>query len=161
MKVRELMTTNAKACTPTSNLDEVAGLMWDYDCGILPVLTDGGQVVGLITDRDICMAAKINGRNLSNIAVEDVMSGTVFACAPEDDIRNALKTMAQNKVRRLPVVDDDGTLAGMLSMNDVVLRAEEPRDKKVPELSYSDVVNTYKSICEHRQTPEQARTASA
>ena len=161
MKVRELMTTNAKACTPTNNLDEAAGLMWDYDCGILPVVTEGGKVVGLVTDRDICMAAKINNRNLTNIAVEDVISGTVFACAPEEDVRSALKTMAQNKVRRLPVVDSDGTLAGMLSMNDVVLRAEESRDKKVPELSYSDVVNTYKAICEHRQTAEQARSANA
>jgi CBS domain-containing protein len=159
MKVKEIMSTNPKACTLTDNLSAAAGLMWDNDCGILPVVAEGGKVVGLITDRDICMAANLNSRNLWNIAVEDVISGKVFTCKAEDDIHSVLTTMQENKVRRLPVVGADGTLEGILSMNDIVLKAEEPKEKKASELSYADVVKTYKSICQHR-LPMQAQAAA-
>ena len=161
MKVKEVMTANPTACTLTNSLAEAASMMWEHDCGILPVLAEGGKVVGLITDRDICMAGALKGRQLANIAVEDTISGKVFACKLEDDVRTALETMKEKKVRRLPVVDDDAVLAGMLSMNDIVLKAEEKRDKKVAELAYNDVVNAYKSICEHRLPMNYARTAGA
>ncbi len=157
MRVKEIMTANAKACTLTDNLADAARLMWEADCGIVPVVAEGGKVVGLITDRDICMAAMTRGRSESNIAVEDAISGKVFTCKPEDDIHSALNTMRDNKVRRLPVVAADGKLAGMLSMNDVVLKAAEVVGKKAPELSYGDVVNTYKSICQHRPPMQQAQ----
>jgi CBS domain-containing protein len=160
MKVEEIMSTNAKVCTLTDNLSAAAGLMWENDCGILPVVAEGGKVVGLITDRDICMAATLKNRNLSNVAVEDVISGKVFACKSEDDVRSALKTMQENKVRRLAVVAADGTLEGILSLNDVVLKAEEQKEKKAPELSYGDVVKTYKSICQHRLPMQQAQAAT-
>jgi CBS domain-containing protein len=159
MKVKEIMSTNAKVCAITDNLSAAAGLMWENDCGCLPVVAEGEKVVGLITDRDICMAANLKNRNLWNIAVEDVISDKLFACKPEDDIQTALKTMQESKVRRLPVVAADGTLEGILSMNDIVLKAEEPREKKASELSYADVVKTYKSICQHR-LPMQAQAAA-
>ncbi len=161
MKVKEIMTANPKACTLTDNLADAARLMWEADCGIVPVVAEGGKVVGLITDRDICMAAMTKGRNESNIAVEDVISGKLLACKPEDDIHTALNTMRENKVRRLPVIAADGKLQGMLSMNDVVLKAEEASDKKAPELSYGDIVNTYRSICQHRLPMQQAQAAAA
>ena len=161
MKVKEVMSTNPHACTLTDNLSAAAGLMWEHDCGILPVVVEEGKVVGLITDRDICMAANITGRQLSDIVVADVISGDIYACKPEEDIRSALKTMQENKVRRLPVIASDGTLQGILSMNDVVLRAEEPKEKKAPELSYGDVVNTYKSICQHRLPLQAQATAGS
>ena len=160
MKVKDVMTRNPKVCTLTDNLSAAAGCMWENDCGFLPVVAEGGKVIGLITDRDICMAANLNNRNLWNIAVEDVISGKVFACGPEDDIHSALKTMKENKVRRLPVVAADGTLEGVLSMNDAVLKAQDERERKAPELSFGDVVNTYKSICQHR-LPTQAQAAAA
>jgi len=161
MKVKEIMTANAKACTLTDSVADAARLMWEADCGIVPVVAEGGRVVGLITDRDICMAAMTKGRNESNIAVEDTISGKVFTCKPEDDIHSALNTMRENKVRRLAVVADDGKLKGMLSMNDVVLKAAELSDKKARELSYGDVVNTYKSICQHRLPMQQAQATAA
>jgi CBS domain-containing protein len=160
MKVKEIMTRNAKACTLTEYLSSAASLMWENDCGVLPVVAEGGKVVGLITDRDICMAANLKSRNLWNIAVEDVISRQVFGCKPEDDIHTALKIMQEKRVRRLPVVADDGTLVGILSLNDVVLNATEPKDKKLPELSYGDVVNTYRAICQHRLPAQKAQTAA-
>ncbi len=160
MKVKEIMTSNATACTPTDMLSEVARWMWDYDCGILPVVKDGGRVVGLITDRDICMAAAINKRNLSNIAVEDVISGKVYSASADDDVRTALETMQDRRVRRLPVVAADGTLEGMLSLSDVVLWAKEGKDTEAPDLSYVDVVDTYRAICTHPLPLEQAKVAA-
>lgn len=161
MKVKEIMTADVKACSPTSSLADAAGLMWENDCGIVPVVTEGEKVVGLITDRDICMAACTQGRNLSNIAIEEIFSGKVFACEPDDDIHVALKTMRENKVHRLPVVDSNGKLEGILSMNDIVLKAQEASGKTQPELSYTEVLNTYKSICEHRLLTSQAHATSA
>jgi len=161
MKVREVMTANPAVCTRTNTLADAAGLMWDRDCGILPVVAEGGKVVGAITDRDLCMAAALNNRRLSNMAVEDVISGQVFSCRPDDDIRTALKTMQERKVRRLPVLAADGTLEGMLSMNDVVLNADRT-EKKGKELSYADVVETYRAICSHPAEPrKQERRAAA
>ena len=161
MKVQEVMSRNPKVCTLGDNLSAAAGLMWENDCGILPVVAEGGKVVGLITDRDICMAANLKNQRLSNLAVEDVISGDVYACKAEEDIRSALEIMQENKVRRLPVIAADGTLQGILSINDVVLRANEPKGKKAPELSYGDVVNTYKSICQHRSPLQAQATAGS
>lgn len=161
MKVKEIMTATPKACTSIDNLAEAARLMWEEDCGIVPVVAEGGTLVGLITDRDICMAAMMKGRNESSIAIEEVISGKLFTCKPEDDIHSALNTMRDNRVRRLPVVSADGQLAGMLSMNDVVLKAAETGNKKASGLSYADVVNTYKSICQHQLPMQQAQATAA
>jgi CBS domain-containing protein len=161
MKVREIMTTNPKACTPTTTLSEAAGLMWDEDCGVLPVVADGGRIVGLITDRDICMAAALKNRNLSNIAVDEVISGKVHSTTAEADVQTALGIMREQKIRRLAVVGDDQTLEGIVSMNDIVLNAEENKGKK-SAISYADVVNTYKAICGHRHPlPQPAQAVAA
>ena len=160
MKVKELMSANPKACTLNNSLAYAASLMWENDCGILPVVSEGGEVVGMLTDRDICMAGALKGLPLADISVENTISGLVFSCKPDDDVRAALKTMQENKVHRLPVVTDDGKLEGVLSMNDVVLKAEEAKGKKLPGLSYNDVVVTYKSICQHRLQAQQAKAAT-
>jgi CBS domain-containing protein len=148
MKVKEVMTPIVQVCIPTDTLATAAGHMWDHDCGVLPVVKDG-KVVGLITDRDICMAAAMNNHTLSNLAVEDVINGKVYSVGPEYDVLKALEVMAERKIRRLPVVSEDGALKGILSMNDVVLKAEEAKDKKHAGIAHADIVKTYKAICEH------------
>ncbi len=149
MEVQDVMTKNVKSCWPESSLAQAAALMWDYDFGVLPVIDDRDRVMGLITDRDIAIAAATKGRPTSEITVSEVMSGKVYACAPDEDVKSALKTMRREKVRRLPVIGYDGTLAGILSINDVVLRAEEARVGQAPEISYEDVASTLKAISEH------------
>jgi CBS domain-containing protein len=146
MKVQDVMTENVKACFPDTNLAAAAALMWDADCGVLPVVVDGGIPVGVITDRDIAIAAGTKGRPAQEIRVDEVMTAQLFACAPDDDVHSALKLMRKDKVRRLPVVTDDGVLKGILSLNDVALEAR----KDNPELDYDDVVSTLKAVCEHR-----------
>lgn len=151
MKVKEIMTENPRACSRTSNLAEVAGMMWQNDCGSVPVVAEDGTVVGLITDRDICMAAALTGRSLDNIAVAEVSSGNVISCKADDDLRPAMYLMRENRVRRLAVLAEDGSLAGILSLNDLVLNARDTTDKK-GALSYADVIGTSKAICAHPAT---------
>jgi CBS domain-containing protein len=144
------MTSNVAACRPETNLAAAAGLMWHYDCGVIPVVDGDKKVVGVITDRDICMAVAMNNRFASEIAVREVISGEVFACTPDDEVSQALATMQRRKVLRLPVVNQDGTLQGILSMNDIVSRAEDGRESMGDGISYAEVVNTRKVIGEHR-----------
>ena len=159
MKVKDVMTGGAKACMPETSLAEAAALMWGHDCGALPVLDASGRVVGMITDRDICFGAATKNRAPSEIAVGDVITGKVYACGPEQDIREALGTMRRERVRRLPVIGEDGALLGILSMNDVALRAEGGGGRK-SELSYADVVETYKAICAHSLVPQLAEESA-
>ena len=154
MKVNEIMTGKAMVCTPEASLAAAAMLMWEGDCGVLPVVADGEQVVGMITDRDICMAAAMRPRPASEIPVGEIMSRQVYSCSPEADVRDALKLMKEERVHRLPVVDADGTLRGLISLNDIVLEAKEAKGRKTAALTYADVVDTYKAICTHRALPQ-------
>lgn len=148
MKVQDVMNYNVQTCRPETNLADAAMRMWRGDFGILPVVADGQKVVGVITDRDICMAAATKHRDPANIRVKEVTSGKVFGCSPDTDIREALKIMQQKQVRRLPIISaEDGRLAGILSMNDVALKVKS--DRKA-ELSAEDVENTLRAICTHR-----------
>ena len=154
MKVKEVMTGGPQACMTETSLCEAASLMWEHDCGVLPVLDLERKVVGMITDRDICFGATTKNRAPSEISVAEIITGKVYACGPDDDVHDALLTMRRGRVRRLPVVGEDGTLRGVLSMNDVVLRAEEGDGKKNNRLTYADVVKTYRAICEHTLVPQ-------
>ncbi len=144
MKVRDVMVKDVKFCSPNNNLAAVAEILWKQGCGTLPVV-DKGRVLGMITDRDICIALGTRNAKAADTLVRDVTLPKVFYCAPEDDIHAALKTMAAQKVRRLPVIDGKAVLQGILCLDDVVMFAEE----RAADLKYVDVVNTLKAICEH------------
>ena len=158
MKVKDIMTVDPRVCDLNESLAEAARTMWDADCGVLPVLKDGREVVGLITDRDICMAMAMRDANPAAISAEEVLSGEVYSVAPEDEIHKALEVMQEHQVHRLPVISPEGELAGILSMNDIVLNAQRKANGKTSEIKYADVVDTYKAICSHR-TPEQQQAA--
>ena len=147
MKVKEVMTPDAKSIWITESLADAAKEMWENDCGALPIIKDGHKVVGMITDRDICMATAMKDRSPSAISVEEVMNRTVYAAEAEEDIEQALQTMREHKVRRLPVLNLQGELQGIVSMNDIVLKAKG--NGKKPKIDYGDVVKTYQAICEH------------
>src|SRR6185436_20710854 len=146
MKVKDVMTPSAKAIWLTESLADAAQLMWENDCGVLPIIKDSRKVIGMITDRDICMAVAMRDTNPSSVSVEEVMTGQVFSIAPDDDIDRALQTMQEHKIRRLPVVNTEGELEGIVSMNDIVLHADS---SKTGPVAYADVVKTYQAICEH------------
>lgn len=157
MKVKDVMTHNVNACSPDTNLGAVAAIMWENDCGVVPVVHGDGKVIGMITDRDICMAVATRNRLTSEVAVSEVFTGNLYACTPDDDVHSALATMRAERVRRLPVINADGTLEGILSTNDIVLRAQEAKDKKSTDLSYEDVISTLKAICAHPRAGRRLR----
>jgi CBS domain-containing protein len=142
MKVKDLLTSDVKSCSPNADLAAAATIMWDHDCGVVPVVDDDRKVLGMITDRDICIAAATRLLSPAHIRVGDVMSGNVYACTPEDDVRVALKTMKDQQVRRLPVIEQ-GQLVGILSIGDVVARAES---RKGAAISVEVVLDTLKSV---------------
>lgn len=150
MKVKDVMTREVKTCMPDTNLAAAAMIMWENDCGVVPVVHGDGSVIGMITDRDICMAVATKNRRTSEVAVSEVFTGNLYACKPDDDIHAALKIMSAERVRRLPVINVYGALEGLLSLNDVVLRAQEAKGRKAPDLSYEDAISTLKAICAHR-----------
>jgi len=118
MRVRDLMTPDPWSCAPTDSLAAAARLLWDRDVGVLPVV-EGGVVVGMLTDRDACMAAYTQGRPLAELPVRSAMSREVHAARPDDSIASAMFTMREQQVRRLPVVDEAGGLQGVLSVGDL------------------------------------------
>ena len=161
MKVKELMTPNATAIWLTESLADAAKLMWENDCGVLPIIKDGRKVIGLITDRDVCMGSAMRDRNPSAVSVEEVMTGQVYAVGPDDNIDQALQLMQQHKIRRLPVINTEGELEGLLSMNDIVLHAKAPDAVTEDSIDYDDVIKTYQAICEHPEPAAATLSASA
>jgi CBS domain-containing protein len=146
MRIRELMTTNVKSCSEDTDLATAAKMMWDGDCGIVPVLNGERHVVGVITDRDICIAAATRSVIPAELRVRDVMSRGVAVVAERDDVQAALSALKEKRVRRLPVVDDEDRLVGIISLNDLVSRAECRRGAEVPG---EEFLETMKVICAH------------
>jgi CBS domain-containing protein len=143
VKNKDIMSGEPRTCSPETNLAEAAAMMLDGDCGMLPVVADG-KLVGVVTDRDMFIALATRNTRGSEIVVRDVAQTPVFTCGPDDDVRAALATMKQHRVRRLPVEGFGGTIMGVVSMNDLVL-ASGPR-KAVRD---AEVVSTLQAICAH------------
>jgi CBS domain-containing protein len=154
MKVRELMTREAASCGLDASLATAAQLMEKIHRGFLPVTGDGGNVIGAITDRDICVALGTRDRKPSEVLVRDVVlardltSPRLYTCTADDKIHCVLKTMREAKIRRLPVINAEGELQGILSIDDLVLHACQHAGKE--GISCTEVVETYQAICRPR-----------
>ena len=149
MKVQDVMTKGVESCGRNTNLAAAAMIMWRMDCGAVPVVSDDRrEVVGMITDRDICVAAATQHKRADEIRVGEIISGTVYKVRPGDDIRAALEAMRSERVRRLPVVGPAGLL-GIISINDIVLAAGKSVGRARPEITAEDVLEVMKAICEH------------
>lgn len=146
MKVKDVMTEKVQCCSPEMNLAAVTELMWNNDCGMLPVV-EGGKLAGVITDRDICVALGTRNYPARDLAVRDVQTAKVETCEPESDVHSAMEVMRRARVRRLPVVNEAGVLQGIMSLNDIALRVDRTHGA---DLSYEQVLNTIKAINEHR-----------
>jgi len=162
MKVEQLMTRDVKVCTEADTLNRAAELMWDCDCGCIPVIGangDGGMV-GVLTDRDIAMAAYTQGKQLWAIPVGAAMAHKVVFCHAGDGISQAEALMRDNQVRRLPVLDQNEHLVGILSLNDVAREAQrEAAGGKRAEVTTEGVSETLASVCRSRAPREVAVTA--
>jgi len=158
MRVLEVMHTPAAVCTPDMSLAAAAAELCKNGCGCLPVVGEGGNVIGMITDRDIGMALARSGDEPSKVPVWEAMRHKLFTCSREDDIHCALKTFRAQKIRRLPVVNRTGVIEGVLCLDDIVLKAQPDGGRSA--ISFEDVVKTYQSICT-RDDPGLNRRAPA
>lgn len=148
MIVRDIMRSSPKSCAPSTNLAALTELLWSSGCGALPVVDASGGVSGIVTDRDICVALGTRNGRPSELVAKEVMSREVATCQATDDVHAALRTMRARKIRRLPVLDAAGKLAGILSMSDLILNARHD-DGSRPPLSYEDVMDALKGIYSH------------
>ena len=144
--IKDVMSHPAVTCPADSTLDHVARLMWEFDCGVIPVVNDQGHLVGVVTDRDVCMAAYTQGRPLGNIPVTTAMASQVVAGRLDDSIESAEARMREHQVRRLPVLDAEDRPAGVVSMNDLARLASRARRSAVDR----ELVQTLAAICEPR-----------
>ncbi|HVP31140.1 MAG TPA: CBS domain-containing protein [Myxococcota bacterium] len=153
MFVEHLMTKDVWACTPTDSLREAARIMWERDCGCVPVVEGGGsgRLVGIVTDRDACMCEYLQHRPLEELHVADAMTHDVRVCHPSDPVQDAESTMREAHVRRLPVVDDAGQLLGLLSLADIAREAAHESGGKRIDLSLDEVAQTLGAVVEERR----------
>jgi CBS domain-containing protein len=136
-KVHEVMTDRPRVVTPETTVAEAAQLMKSDDIGSLPIL-DGEQLAGMVTDRDIVIRAIAEGKDPRGMPVREVASRELVSVHADEDLSSALQLMASQQVRRLPVVDDDGRLVGILAQADVAVEAKEKAvGEMVEEISKS------------------------
>jgi len=150
MKVEEIMTRDVRTIGLDSNLDCAAELMWNNDCGSLPVVNENDEVVGMLTDRDICMHAWSQGRSLRELSVRGAMSSQVVACRPADPVSRAEELMQTHQIRRLPVVDAAAHPVGIFSLSDLSREAVLEHDAARREVGDDDVARTLAAVCEPR-----------
>lgn len=147
MKVKNLMSRDVQSCAPGTSVRRAIRTMREIDSGVLPVV-EQGRLIRVITDRDICLALAERDCSASEMTVAQSMSRTVHFARDEEGAHQALARMRQWRVRRLPVINADERLVGILSMNDIILHAEPLGDGQA--VCYEDAVRTLKRICEHR-----------
>lgn len=156
MKVKDVMVKAPAVCSLGTNLGAAVELLWSYNCGFLPIVDGERRVAGVITDRDIAVALGTRNRLPGEIAVADVATRKVHSCKATDDVRAALDTMAEKKVRRLVVVNEQNQLEGVLSMDDVVLHAETHTSAQ-PDLPAGDILRTLKMLYSPELSARAAR----
>lgn len=125
-RVQDAMTREVARCYPSDSLNRAAQLMWEHDCGAVPVVDHDDKLIGMLTDRDICMAAYTRGGSLSELSVSAAMSTHLHSCKPTDSLRSLMDTMAKHQVRRVPVVSEEGRLLGIVSLADIARLAQAP-----------------------------------
>jgi CBS domain-containing protein len=156
MYVKDAMSCNVRSCNKISNLEQVARLMWEFDCGSIPVVDESEKPIGIVTDRDITMASMLNHRALWELNAENVTAKqNLISCHVDDQLEDCVKVMEKNSIRRLPVVNDMGFLTGILSIGDVIVFASDTfaKSKRGNVLSFKEVIAMLKQVSAHHVEP--------
>jgi CBS domain-containing protein len=146
MRIKDLMTQPIVTCPTQATLDHAARLMWEYDCGVIPVTGDDGRLAGIVTDRDVCMAAYTQGRTLHDIPVTTAMAKQVIAVHGNDTVESAEALMRDYQIRRVPVLDGEGRPIGIVSLNDLARMAARKQRNGVEHA----LVQTLAAVCQPR-----------
>ena len=150
MQVDELMTREVCTCGPNDSLLQATRHMWDHDCGCVPIVDSENRLIGMLTDRDIAMAAYLQGKPLGQILIETVMAKRVQSCTANEPLAAVQERMRRYPLRRLPVVDSLGFLIGVISINDLALEAAREHSTRHPQLRLADVGDTLAQVSMHR-----------
>ena len=134
MKVQDIMTGEPRSLTPNSTVREAAQLMKEINAGVIPVVESGSKkLVGVVTDRDIAIRVVAEGKD-STCRVSEVMSaGKLATCTPTDDVDRVMETMSREQVRRIPIVDERGSLVGIVAQADIVRKADDKKAERTVE----------------------------
>jgi len=150
MIVEDMMNRAVQCSNPGDSLNRAAQLMWENTCGAVPIVDDQRRPVGFLTDRDVCMAAYTQGKPLEAMSVESAMARRVVTCQAADDLGVALRLMAENGLRRLPVVDSEGRIAGILALDDIACEAGRKLRGGVNSELRERLAEVWISICRGR-----------
>jgi CBS domain-containing protein len=153
MTIEPIMSRDVHHCRPDHTLDYAASQLWEHDCGSLPVCADDGggepRVIGMLTDRDICMAALFQGKPLHELKVADSMSRDIRVSKLDDRLEDVELLMRERRIRRVPVTDESGRLVGIVSLADFARAARGGETSRQAEgVSERDVGHTLAAICE-------------
>ena len=153
MKVKHLMTKDPTCCVASDTASRAAAIMRDENVGIVPVIENeqSRRLVGVVTDRDLCMNVVAEGRDPASVTVEACMTAPVVSCTATDAVAKATELMKENQVRRVPVVDEHGVLIGIVAMADLVERAE---------LKATETHDTLKRVSSPSEAPSKPRARS-
>ena len=160
MKVKEVMTQSAVCCRSDTNVGAAVELLWVRNCGMLPVVGNDQRLLGVVTDRDICIAMGTRNRLAADLTVGEIATQKVFTCKPDDEIHEALHTMAEKQVRRLPVVNKEGVPQGMLSMDDIITHGDLNKWEGSCELSAEEIIRSLKKLYGQKLPLVRAKAAA-
>ena len=161
MKVKDVMTQSAVCSGPETNVGMAVELMWNRNIGILPVVASDQKLIGVVTDRDICVAMGTRNRTAGEVTLGEIAIAPVFTCKPDDDIHEALNVMAKQQLRRLVVVDQKQIPQGILSMDDVIVHADIDKLQGFCELSSEEVIRSLKRVYGQKFPVVQRKGAAA
>jgi CBS domain-containing protein len=131
MKCKDIMTSNPRVCSDGVPVVDAAKIMKEEDVGVVPVVDEKSRkkLIGIITDRDICLHVAAEDKLPSAVLIRDCMSSNPVTCTPEEDLQKAMDLMEEHQVRRIPIVERDGTLVGIISLADVATSSASSGDK--------------------------------
>ncbi|UJR82104.1 CBS domain-containing protein [Sandaracinus amylolyticus] len=157
MRVEEVMSTPVRAIAPDDTLHDATREMWRHGCGALAVIDGRDRVVGMLTDRDVCLAAFIQEDRLDALRVESAMTPVVYCCRVGESLRHAEEAMRDHHVRRLPVLDAADRLVGMLSIDDLAVAAALRQWGGDDALASVEIAGTFASVAAPRAMDLQSR----
>lgn len=128
MKCKDLMTKHVKTCTPECTAKQAAQIMQDWNCGVVPIINKNDEIQGIVTDRDIALYTALKNKKAENVYVKEFMTKNVFTCRHDQDIDTAISVMKSNKVRRLPIVNQQNQLVGLISLGDIAVLSHEEHE---------------------------------
>jgi CBS-domain-containing membrane protein len=140
-----------KFCAPEDDLAAAAAILWECDCGAVPVLDGDGKLLGVITDRDICMAVATRKRLASEIPVREVMSGNLSSCQVGASVKEALHLMREAEIGRLPILDENGHFKGIVTLSDILTAVRDMRPQAAKEALLQELMMTLMATSQRRQ----------